>query len=530
MLLNEETESKELFYMSKDAFLANVSHEMKTPIHAILGMVHFLRSEPLTPKQSATVDKIQRSADLLLALVNDVLDLSRMEEKQVTLQSSPLSMNRLVEYVEDLLLNRIQAKGLSWQVCTNYPGDLIFTADHNRLCQVLTNLIGNAIKYTTKGGITLEITAECAQKGFVELELAVADTGCGIAPEACGRIFEEFDQGCDAPLKYHPGFGLGLAIASRIAEAMGGTLTVESRLGEGSRFALQARFPYIAGKIPGAELFGSGTEAAAAEAFLSLREKTSPEGAPAEPFRDLEPGTCPDFLRKGPVLVVEDTDLSAEIAMDLLQEIGASARRARDGDEAVELLRQAGPDHYSLVLMDIHMPRRNGYEAAELLRREKLVHCPVLAMTATLVDRDVRKKYDTCFSGYLLKPFRAETFYQQIAAAFAARQTDLLAERDRALRDLGGREDLYERYLQRFRNTYCNGADFIRRKVAEGNYEEAFRHAHSIKGLAGTLGLAPLQKAAAEMESELREGRSSPTLLKRFCLVLDQTIQTLMAR
>ena len=513
--------------MSKDAFLANVSHEMKTPIHAILGMVHFLRRETLSPRQAELVDKIQHSADFLLALVNDVLDLSRMEEKQWTLQPSNSSIQRLVNYVEDLLLDRIRSKGLDWKVCTNYPGDLLVRVDSIRLCQVLTNLIGNAIKYTTTGGIRLEITAVSHQRNTVDLEFAVIDTGCGIAPESQKRIFEEFDQGRDAALKYHPGFGLGLTICKHIAEAMEGQLTLESKVGEGSRFSLQIRVPLLAGSGP-AELLDASEQG----------------------YLQLKPGSCPDFLQKGPVLVVEDTDLSAEIAAGLLREIGVKAERADDGRQALDLLRAKGPGYYSLILMDVHMPRMNGYEAAETIALEQLCHCPVLAMTATLVDRDVYQRYRHCLSGFLLKPFKAETFYQQIAAVLARQEGDLFGGKGRALRDLGGREDLYERYLLRFRNAYCDGTLVLQSYLRKNRTEEAHRLVHSVKGLAATLGLDPLRDAAENLEAalskELPQGEDTgglaggaiqkapaeipPVLIRSFCSVLDQTIQAITAK
>jgi len=355
---------------AKSTFLANMSHEIRTPMNAILGYAQILRDhDTLTPEQHRAIAAIHTSGDHLLELINDVLDLSKIEAGRIELQPIDFDLEQLVEGLATMFQLRCQQQGLGWRV--EREGDRWQVhGDENKLRQVLVNLLGNAVKFTDEGEVVLQVRGEGEQYHF-----AVRDTGSGISPLQQEEIFVPFQQG--AQEGHRGGTGLGLAIARQHTELMGGRLQVESALGQGARFFFT---------LPLEPAQGSVVRWAETRYRRVVRLKA--DHAPQ-------------------VLIVDDVATNREILAQILERIGVRVRQARSGEEALEVVRQGLPD---LVFMDIRMPGMDGLEA---LRRLRQAHgpLPVAAISASVMEHE-KQYYLRCgFDAFLDKPFRLEDLY-----------------------------------------------------------------------------------------------------------------------
>ncbi|WP_130862959.1 ATP-binding response regulator [Bacilliculturomica massiliensis] len=520
MRLRQEKNLKEIEYYSnsKDSFLANMSHEIKTPINAIVGMTYFLKETPLSRKQQDLVQKIESSSDVLLAIINDVLDLSKIKSKNLTLHPTAFSLAEMIHSVEDMFLAQITGKNLAWFCDMDFVPDLCLYLDRTRLIQVLVNLINNAYKYTEEGYITLSVETKSETAELIYLEFCVEDTGIGIEPQDIHKLFKEFEQLENHLTKQHTGAGLGLSICRHIVEAMGGRMWITSTPGDGSRFYFS---------IPAPKADSSDVKAA----------------SPAEPAERVS------FDGQGAkVLIVEDTEINLEIAQNLLETMNVECDTAANGLEAIEQCRDKAADYYRVILMDIHMPEMDGYTASEILRNEMKITTPIIALTATEVTEETSLQHRDTISGFILKPFKVETFYKTLSKYFAPSKdpaagsevsdpasgagesggTGPYAGKATAIHNLGGMESIYYKHVARFKANYPQTPDEIERLLGEGNFDEAKRHAHSVKGLAGTLGMLDLQKTAYSLEKRIaaRETKLIPAALEEFSEALDEVIRT----
>lgn len=533
--LEEQLEEMSNCATAKDSFIAGISHELKTPLNTILGMSYLLLRTPLSDKQKDLLSKIESSGDVLLGIIEDVLDLSKLKLHSLNIHPAPVPLTRIVNDAEMLLSDQIIAKGLSWRCNCNFRPDLILNLDKHRLTQILINLIGNAIKFTERGFISLEIETNFCSERQVDLIIRVKDSGIGIRPENLSRIFEEFEQLENHMTKYHQGTGLGLPITKQLVTAMGGTIRVDSALGQGSRFTVS---------LPG----------------VPIEKEISSSCASA--------AACPQIQKDvPPILIVDDTAINAEIAQQLLLEMGLNSCTACDGTEAIRLCRHNLQSHYSLILMDIHMPKLNGYDTAFILKNEIGVTCPIIALTATFIDEISRQKSKGIIDGVILKPFKALEFQKTVASflnahvkkAGTAPETDSpetdfakaapapaaptaktvphsrkspccspLISFEEGLSHFDGRTDLYEKYYRKFCLKYADVDKEIENQLRAGNLEEAHRTVHSVKGLASMLGFNALTAAALELEHTIKEGNSEelPSLLHTFSSILEQSISS----
>lgn len=481
--LKRQLEETEFHSKAKDAFLANISHEIKTPLNAIIGLSQVLRETDLSHRQRSIVGRISSSSDLLLNLINDVLDFSKIRSTEFKLYPQKNLLTNLLSEVEGIATALIGSKGVLWCTEYNYSPGLCIIADKTRLTQVFLNLINNASKFTEEGHIRL--TAETIEEGpdSVVLQFTIRDTGIGMDEEELNRLFREFEQLENTLTKRHQGTGLGLIITKRIIEAMGGTISVESTKGQGSAFSF--RIPFL--------------KASTEEYLESLEEREE---------LDLDG----QGLR---VLVVEDNPINYEVIDSLLARAGIHCENAVDGLDCLEMCQKKPKDYYHLILMDIHMPRMDGYEASRILRQEMGMLQPIIALTATNVDEDVRQKKRDIIDDYILKPFHYRDLFNTLSPYFNKKENPF---RDRlsAIENLGGMEALYEKHLVRFRTNYVGAAEEVGSLLEAGDLEEAHRLIHSIKGLAGTLGIPYLQAVSGDLEELLKEQleESSPGILQ----------------
>jgi two-component system, sensor histidine kinase len=376
---------------AKSQFLANMSHEVRTPLNGVLGTTELLIESGLTPSQRRLADLARSSGESLLAIVDDILDFSRIEAGRLELEQVNFELRETVESVIELLSERARAKNLALRAVVAPEAPVVVRGDPGRLRQILINLVGNAVKFTPQGEVVLRVLVAGSSGPSALLDFEVRDTGIGIAPEARSRIFDAFAQADGSTTRRYGGTGLGLAICKQLVGLMGGDLTVESVLGVGSTFRFQASFGIEA---------PLALTAASAKAHLGGRTE----------------------MFDGRVLLVEDGEVNMAVAEGMLQVLGVRVDLAADGVEALKALSNAT---YDLVLMDCMMPGMDGYEAtAELRRREAGSgrRTPVAALTANAMSGDRERCEAAGMDDYLSKPFRAEELRQLLARWLPARK------------------------------------------------------------------------------------------------------------
>lgn len=362
---------------AKGQFLASMSHEMRTPLNGILGIAQLLALGNLEAGQREQVGTLMQSGRHLLGLINDVLDLSRFEAVGVELESMPIDVRRLLREATAGLQVTAQQKGLYLSVKVAEESPAAILGDSLRLTQIIANLLGNAIKFTEHGGVRVSLRPLSEQPGYMCLE--VADTGIGIAPEVQGHLFEAFRQADSSMARRFGGSGLGLAISQKLAQAMGGAITLNSSSAHGSCFSFC--WPVT-------------------ETALPRPQNTDTAHVPMHDAR---------------LLLVEDHAVNAQIAKAMLATLGLQCDLAENGETA---LQRAGEYRYDLILMDCHLPGMDGLETTRRLRANASLasHCsPVVALTANALSGDRERCLEAGMNDYLTKPLLREALRETVA-------------------------------------------------------------------------------------------------------------------
>lgn len=381
--LQKAKEAADAANRSKSAFLANMSHEIRTPMNAILGFVQLLERDPQLSKQSREhLGIISRSGEHLLTLINDILEMSKIEAGRSTFIASTFDLHALLQDIERMFHIRTDTKGLHFlmEKIGEVPRWVI--TDEGKLRQVLINLLGNAVKFTQKGGIALRITVKSANHEATVLCFEVQDTGPGISEEEIGRLFQPFEQ-TRTGVSSGGGTGLGLALSQGFVQTLGGEkITVTSLVGEGTTFRFEV--PVQRGE----------------------EEQLKPKGKKLRVL-GLKPGQ-PEFR----VLIADDRETNRQLLSQLLESVGFKTRSVVNGEEAVNVLREWKPH---IVLMDMTMPVMDGYEATRIIKSSPdLNDMPVLALTASAFEDDKKRILTIGADGYLSKPFKEEDLFENI--------------------------------------------------------------------------------------------------------------------
>lgn len=497
--LQKELEERNEYIKSKDLFIANLSHEIRTPMNIIIGMIYFLKSTKLDHVQLEYIQKLEESSSMLLDIVNNILALSNNNKYNVTNQETNFNLKDLFKSINEIFEDKIKSKDLKWYMECNFDEDLIVYADRARFSQIFINLINNSIKYTERGYIELDIKQVEETATSYKLQFCLKDTGRGIKKEDTLKIFKEFSQVEDPSTRTEEGSGMGLAIAKKIIEDMDGKIWVESNYGLGTKF-----YFYI--KI------NKGKQ------MPEIKENIN-SNFPQMP-------NVIQSTKQPKILLVEDNKINVEITIKILEEIGIECDVANNGTEAIKKIEEMGRDNYSLILMDIHMPKYNGYEISKIMKYDLGVNVPIIALTATNITDEIVAENKENIAGYIQKPIRPNEFkktiqeYLQVKTGESTHKFHFIDAYEEFMQRINYDPQMENKLIQLLYQDYID----IREKIKTMDKEKLKFYLHTLKGALSSLGAQKLSNQIIQIEEKMAS-EDIASLLEQFLNDFDQALE-----